>query len=250
MDVVTFVNHIRSIKYNKPINKKEEKIEKNDKNDKKTFLKIALAKPKEQPKPKEEPKEEFKEEPKEEIDEPDDNEVLNNLLEKREDMIDEEKNKIKKEIMENFEKQRSSIRKIYLVYNYHKYQNTLSGIKIDDIFNKYNLLESLVEDFNKYYTMEIKIYNYKENDKIVYIKRLATSYSSMMSSPTPTNSLSTTPTNTSRTNTPIATTSKTTTPISLRTKSPVKFIKREVINDPELMLDDDDLDQFDNDDWE
>ena len=72
----------------------------------------------------------------------------------------------------------------------------------------------------------------------------------MMSSPTPTNSLSTTPTNTSRTNTPMATTSKTTTPISLRTKSPVKFIKREVINDPELMLDDDDLDQFDNEDWE
>ena len=34
MDVITFVNHIRSIKYNKPVIKKEEKIEKNDKNDK------------------------------------------------------------------------------------------------------------------------------------------------------------------------------------------------------------------------
>ncbi len=242
MDVVSFVNHIRSIKYNKPIiKKKEEKIDKNDKNDKKTFLKIALAKPKEEP----------KEEPKEKIDEPDDNEVLNNLLEKRGEMIDDDKNKIKKEIMENFEKQRSTIRKCYLVYNYHKYQNTLSGIKMEDVFNKYKLLESLIEDFKKYYNMEIKIHNYKENEKIVYIKRLATSYSSMMSSPTPTNSLTTTPTNTSRTNTPVATTSKTTTPQSpLRLKSPIKFIKREVIHDPELMLDDDDLDQFDNEDWE
>tara|TARA_B100001964_G_scaffold118546_1_gene132006 strand:- start:3591 stop:4319 length:729 start_codon:yes stop_codon:yes gene_type:complete len=242
MDVVSFVNHIRSIKYNKPIiKKKEEKIDKNDKNDKKTFLKIALAKPKEEP----------KEEPKEKIDEPDDNEVLNNLLEKRGEMIDDDKNKIKKEIMENFEKQRVVIKKIYLVYNYHKYQNTLSGIKMEDVFNKYKLLESLIEDFKKYYNMEIKIHNYKENDRIVYIKRLATSYSTMMSSPTPINSLTTTPTNTSKTNTPVATTSKTTTPISpLRIKSPIRFIKREVIHDPELMLDDDDLDQFDNEDWE
>jgi hypothetical protein len=99
--------------------------------------------------------------------------------------------------------------------------------------------------------MVIKIHNYKENEKVVYIKRLATSYSTMISSPTPTNSLTTTPTNTSRTNTPVQTTSKTTTPMSpLRTKSPIKFIKREVIYDPELMLDDDDLDQFDNEDWE